>query len=170
MRLRVLDRSVRVRPVGRQGPWQIIGYGIDTAGRPVYHLRALWPVYGPFRSLTRDRLTIYRPRRVRATLAPTMGGSPDTMSIENRRLRNRGPDPRSNGSIWAVQVKVTGHRKWIEVGSVKGFGRHWTWICEAPKGTRSGREQSRRECVTALLAHVREGNHDHISQHVSQQH
>ena len=68
---------------------------------------------------------------------------------------------------WEVQIKVTGHRRWIMVGQVKHAGGRWQWQCEpvpyqySPK---IGREQTRGEAVTALLAHIRTGNHPHVTE------
>jgi hypothetical protein len=161
MRIRVLSRTVKVRPKHRQGPWIITGYGISPDGRPIYHVRAEWPnVHGPFRSLTRDRLAIYRPRSVRTTLEPTTAPEGSPMAIEKTRYRRHSQD---DGAYW-LDAKVTGHPRWIELGLIERKGRRWRWTCwdASPK---SGREDTRAEAVTALLAHVREGDHDHISQH-----
>lgn len=88
------------------------------------------------------------------------------MAIERHRLRKI-PKPGAS-PWWEVQVKVTGHPRWLAVGQVKRVGeRRFIWQCEAePWRYRPtvGREETRREAVTALLAHVRTGNHPHVTQ------
>ena len=85
------------------------------------------------------------------------------MAIERSRMKKI-PKP-DQPPWWEVQIKVTGHYRWIKVGHVKRLSTHWFgWQCEPQPwrfGPTLGREQTRGEAVTALLAHVRTGNHPH---------
>jgi hypothetical protein len=155
MRLRVLDRSVPVRPRGRRGRWKIIGYGMTGTGQAVYHLQSVDASPGTFRSLTRDRFVIYR-RRVRSTM-PT-GGSPTDMAITNTRTK-RAP---GRTSAYLVDIKITGRRTWAEAGTVRLIrGRRWRWQCINAQPT-TGLEDTKGEAVTALLHHLRTADHSHI--------
>jgi hypothetical protein len=90
------------------------------------------------------------------------------MSILKTTLRKLGRSSDTRAS-YEVQVTVTGRSEPTYVGDVHRRGtRRWLWSCNLTgegEGTpKLGREDTRAEAVTALLAHVREGDHPHLTE------
>ena len=63
-------------------------------------------------------------------------------------------------SYW-LDIRVSGHRGWHEVGLLDRTGRRWRWTCSA-EAPSVGREATRREARIALLDHIRTGSHQHL--------
>jgi hypothetical protein len=73
--------------------------------------------------------------------------------------------PRDAAAYW-LDAKIAPRRSdhpWIELGLIERKGRRWRWTCWDTRPI-SGREDTRAEARTALLAHVREGGHLHMTE------
>jgi hypothetical protein len=73
------------------------------------------------------------------------------------------------GTPARVAGKLPDNLARIVVGDVRRRGtRRWLWSCNLPDPALGrpilGREDSRREAVASLLAHVRDGKHPHLTQ------
>jgi hypothetical protein len=84
------------------------------------------------------------------------------MAILKTTLRKVGRSTETRAS-YEVLVTVTGRDEPVYVGDVHRRGtRRWVWGCNL--GPTVGREDTRAEAVTALLAHIREGDHPHLTE------
>jgi hypothetical protein len=100
--------------------------------------------------------------------AAQSGGRADAMAIERVKLRKLVTSSETRAS-YEVLVTVTGRTEPVYVGDVHKRGkRRWVWGCNLPDPEAGaptvGREDTRAEAVTTLMAHVREGNHPHLTE------